>query len=90
MKGWLPLPLAMLAMHDGGLPLTRQACLSLLRRDPFHLETYARLLWIFLPIRMKHVRGCYGIGIGVGLWVLPTMRCTETAFGTRESHASLI
>jgi glycosyltransferase involved in cell wall biosynthesis len=51
-KRWLLLPIAMLAMHDGDRRLARRAYLSLLGHDPLHPETYARLLWTFLPRRV--------------------------------------
>jgi glycosyltransferase involved in cell wall biosynthesis len=52
-KQRLLLPIAMLAMHDGDRWLARRAYLSLVRYDPLHPETYARLLWTFLPARMN-------------------------------------
>ncbi len=52
-KEWSVLPMAMLAMHDGDRQLARHAYLSLLRRDPLHPQTYVRLLWTFLPLRLS-------------------------------------
>lgn len=52
-KEGLLLPSAMLAMHDGDRALARRAYLRLLRRDPLHPETYVRLLWTLLPLRLS-------------------------------------
>jgi glycosyltransferase involved in cell wall biosynthesis len=52
-KQYLLLPLALLALYEGDLPLARRAYLSLLCQAPLRLRTYFRLGWTFMPRQLS-------------------------------------